>query len=511
MGWFDALRASSTESESAGAKAGMSRRARLLLGGLAMGALVAGGAAGDAILRGSGESHAASVSTTAPAIAGAPISFADVAARVKPAVVSVQVRVLNAEALAPGLPPGFGQDGPFGDLFRRFGLPDQPAPQAPREGLAQGSGFFISPDGYIVTNNHVVHDARSVTVTLDDGHTVNARVVATDPRTDLAVIKTESGSDYPFVRFASAEPRIGDWVLAVGNPFGLGGTVTAGIVSAHGRDIGEGPYDDFLQIDAPVNQGNSGGPSFNMNGEVVGINTAIYSPSGGNVGIAFAIPAATAQPIVATLEHGREIVRGYLGVTLQTVDQDIAHSLGLRDREGALVAGVAANGPAAHAGLREGDVITRAAGDRIADTRDLARIVAAHRPGSHLRFDLLRAGRRLEVNATLAEMPTADGTGKGKPPSAQSSDASAALGLTVAPAEGGGVQVLAIDPGSAAASHGLQPGDVILEAGGRACTNAADLEQAAAAARRSGRDAVLLRVQSGGQAHFVGLPLSNHG
>lgn len=327
------------------------------------------------------------------------MSFAALAERVKPAVVSVQTHIVEATA------PNDLYESPFGDFFRRYGLPFDAYPAPPREGLAQGSGFFVSSDGYVVTNNHVVRNAREVRVTLDDGKSVEARVVANDPRTDLALLKTKSGGGYPFVRFAKTEPRVGDWVLAVGNPFGFGGTVTAGIVSARGRNIGEGPYDDFLQIDAPVNRGNSGGPAFNLEGEVVGVNTAIYSPSGGNVGIAFAIPAAVAQPVVDALRRGGAVERGYLGVSLQALDDDLARSLGLRDARGALVAEINADGPAAKSGLRSGDVVLRANDVTIASTSDLARIVALRRPGSALHLEILRDGRKMSITVTLGAFP----------------------------------------------------------------------------------------------------------
>jgi serine protease Do len=504
MRWFDRLLRPEGGAER------HSGRTRLLISTALMAALVAGGAAGDALVRSAmSESQAAIAPQSGPAVSGAPATFADIAARVKPAVVSVQVRILNTDA--PQLAQGLDQASPFGDLFRHFGLPFEEPPVVPREGQAQGSGFFISPDGYIVTNNHVVANARGLTVTLDDGRTVAARVIAADPRTDLAVIKTVSGANYPFVSFTRTQPRIGDWVLAVGNPFGLGGTVTAGIVSANGRDIGEGPYDDFLQIDAPVNQGNSGGPAFNLNGEVIGINTAIYTPSGGSVGIAFAIPASTAQPIVEQLERGGQVSRGYLGVALQPVDDDIAHSLGLNGHDGALIASVTGDSPAARAGLRAGDIVTRAAGETVSDTRDLARIVAAHRPGSHIDLQFVRSGRRMDANVTLAAMPdNIDAISKGSSTPRLEGEDGAVLGLGVAPVEGG-LQVVSVDPSSAAAERGVSPGDIILEAGGRPCRRAADLESAVAAARRDGRGAVLLRVQSDGAAHFVGLPLSDQG
>src|SRR3954465_4038620 len=258
--------------------------------------------------------------------------------------------------------------------------------------MGQGSGFFISADGYAVTNNHVVDKAESVEVTTDDGKIHTAKVIGTDPRTDLALIKVEGGNDFPFVRLADQAPRIGDWVLAVGNPFGLGGTVTAGIVSARGRDIGAGPYDDFIQIDAPVNKGNSGGPTFDVDGNVIGVNTAIFSPSGGSVGIAFAIPAGTVKSVVAQLKDKGAVSRGWIGVQIQPVTTDIAESIGLNSAEGALVAEPQTNGPAAKAGIQAGDVITAVNGSAVKDARDLARQIGALAPGSAVNLKVWRKG-----------------------------------------------------------------------------------------------------------------------
>jgi len=286
----------------------------------------------------------------------APVGFADIVAKVKPAVISVRVKI-DGGSQTTGLgnneiPPGLRE------FFRRFGMPDMPnGPQGP-QGMprgghntitGQGSGFFITADGYAVTNNHVVEKAENVQVTTDDGKTHQAKVIGTDPRTDLALIKVEGGS-FPYVKLSDKTPRIGDWVIAVGNPFGLGGTVTAGIVSARGRDIGASAYDDFIQIDAPVNKGNSGGPTFDTDGNVIGVNTAIFSPSGGSVGIAFAIPAQTVESVVSQLKEHGAVTRGWIGVQIQPVTQDIADSLGLKKAEGALVAEPQANGPAVKAG-----------------------------------------------------------------------------------------------------------------------------------------------------------------
>jgi serine protease Do len=340
-------------------------------------------------------------------------SFADVIDRVKPAVVSVRVKVQNVAARdggrneqfsGPDLPPGH----PLERFFREFR--DQQGPRGdrpgPRQGRqSQGSGFFISGDGYLVTNNHVVDNATEVQVLMDDGRTLDAKVVGTDAKTDLALLKVEGGHDFPHVRLAANKARVGDWVIAVGNPFGLGGTVTAGIVSAQNRDIGAGPYDDFIQIDAPVNRGNSGGPTFNLAGEVVGVNTAIYSPSGGNVGIAFAIPAGTVEQVVASLKEQGSVTRGYVGVQMQPVTKEIAEAIGLKEPRGALVAEALKDGPAAKAGVRTGDTIVAVNGEPLKEAKDLSRKVAAVPPGKTLSLTLFRDGKERTVSVEVARQP----------------------------------------------------------------------------------------------------------
>src|SRR5688572_21820059 len=339
-----------------------------------------------------------------------PTGFADIVEKVKPAVISVRVKTrtetqqsLNEDELP------FPKGSPMDRFFRRFGSPDgsQP-PQAPRGrqfGSAQGSGFFISADGYAVTNNHVVEKASTVEVGTDDGKTYTAKVIGSDSRTDLALIKVDGGGSFPHVKLADTPPRIGDWVLAVGNPFGLGGTVTAGIVSARGRDIGAGPYDDFLQIDAPVNKGNSGGPTFNTEGSVIGVNTAIYSPSGGSVGIAFAIPAETVKTVVAQLKDKGKVARGWIGVQIQPVTKEIADSLNLKNNEGALVAEPQKNSPAVKAGIEAGDVIVSVDGNPVKDARELSRRIGGMAPGANIKLGILRKGSEKTINLTLGELP----------------------------------------------------------------------------------------------------------
>jgi serine protease Do len=456
-----------------------------------------------------------------------PIGFADIVERVKPSVISVKVNI--AQKLVKDDTSGddspFQPGSPMERFFRRFGGPDGLPPGlrgGPRGGgraiTGQGSGFFISSDGYAVTNNHVVDGADKVEVTTDDGKTYSAKVIGTDPRTDLALIKVEGGSNFPFAKLSDAKPRIGDWVLAVGNPFGLGGTVTAGIVSASGRDIGNGPYDDFIQIDAPVNKGNSGGPAFDTNGEVMGVNTAIYSPSGGSVGIAFSIPANTVKSVVAQLKDKGTVSRGWIGVQIQPVTSDIADSLGLKKAEGALVAEPQANGPAAKAGIESGDVITAVNGESVKDARELARTIGGLPPGNSVKLNVLHKGQDKVVNLTLGQLPNtleakADTDNSDKGGATRGTDVPK-LGLTVAPANSvagagkDGVVVTEVDPKSAAAERGFKEGDVILEVAGKSVTSAGDVRDAITAARNDSKNSVLMRVKSGGSSRFVAVPLA---
>jgi serine protease Do len=390
-----------------------SRRRAKWLGAAAVAALMAGGAVGSGMVA-PAPAHAELRSLAQPV---AMPSFADVIDRVKPAVVSVRVKVQQAafrdsedgpQFSMPDLPDGH----PLERFFRQFreredaprGRGGRPEPR--QFGQSQGSGFFVSADGYLVTNNHVVENGAEVQVVMDDGRTLDAKVVGSDAKTDLALLKVE-GSDFPHVRLASAKARVGDWVLAVGNPFGLGGTVTAGIVSAQHRDIGAGPYDDFIQIDAPVNRGNSGGPTFNLAGEVVGVNTAIFSPSGGNVGIAFAIPASTVDRIVTSLKDKGEVTRGFIGVQMQPVTREIAEAIGLKDAKGALVAEPLKDSPAAKAGIRSGDTIVAVDGRRIDEAKDLSRAIADTAPGKKVSLTVFRNGEERTVTLEVGRQPKA--------------------------------------------------------------------------------------------------------
>ncbi|HEY6025761.1 MAG TPA: Do family serine endopeptidase [Pseudolabrys sp.] len=448
----------------------------------------------------------------------APVGFADIVAKVKPAVISVRVRIdgdkqtsnTNGAATPNEIPPGLR------DFFRRFGMPDMPnGPQGHGGGviMGQGSGFFISADGYAVTNNHVVEKADSVKVITDDGKTHTAKVIGTDPRTDLALIKVDGGA-FPYVKLADNTPRIGDWVLAVGNPFGLGGTVTAGIVSARGRDIGASAYDDFIQIDAPVNKGNSGGPAFDTDGNVIGVNTAIYSPSGGSVGIAFAIPADTVKTVIAQLKDHGHVTRGWIGVQIQTVTPDIADSLGLKKAEGALVAEPQANSPAAKAGIKAGDVITMVDGKPVKDSRDLAKTIGAMAPGAKIALTVIQNGSEKNLSLTLGQLPNEK---EAKNTTDDNNGSNAAdigkLGLTLAPATrvqgagDNGVVVTGVDTSGVAAEHGFSTGDVILEISGKSVSTPGDVRNAIGVARKDGRKNVLMRVKSGDNTRFVALPI----
>ncbi|MCX7347610.1 MAG: DegQ family serine endoprotease [Alphaproteobacteria bacterium] len=431
--------------------------------------------------------------------------FGDLVDRVMPAVISVEVKFTNASASedqseAPQMPEGMPEQ--FRDFFKKFGegQGQQPMPRGP--GMAQGSGFVISADGYAVTNNHVVKDADEVSVKLRDGTELPAEVIGTDPKTDLALIKIKSDKPLATVKFAKTEPRVGDWVMAVGNPFGLGGTVTTGIISARGRDIGAGPYDDFLQIDAAINRGNSGGPAFNLEGEVIGINTAIFSPSGGSVGIGFAIPASTAETIIGSLRETGAVTRGWLGVQIQPVTEDLAEGLGLEEAKGAVISDVTEKSPALDAGLKSGDTILKVDGQEVKDARDLARKVAKVKPGTSVPVTIVRDGKEQEIAVKIGVMPGEDqmAAAKGDKSGADLKD----LGLKVVPAEdGAGVTVTEVAPDSAAAERGLRPGDVILEVAGSEVHNPADVRDAMKA---SGKKRVLMLVKSGDSQRFIALP-----
>jgi serine protease Do len=474
-------------------------------------AIVASGAVGAALYEGQ---PALAQTAKAPIAvdAQAPATFADVVDQVKPAVVAVSVRVENARAEIDG--PSQLENVPpqLRELFRRFGdngMPGQGRGERPQIRQGVGSGFFISADGYVVTNNHVVDGAKTVQVTTDDGRTLDAKVIGADPKTDVALLKVTEGGSFPFVKLAKASPRVGDWVVAIGNPFGLGGTVTSGIVSARGRDIGAGPYDDFLQIDAPINKGNSGGPTFNLQGEVVGMNTAIYSPSGGSVGLAFAVPAATVQTVVDQLQQDGRVSRGYLGVQIQPLTKELAQGFGLSTERGALVASTQDGTPAEKAGLKSGDVITAVDGEPVANARELTRKIGALKPGAKAEITYLRDGKERTATVALASQP---GEKEAKAAPSRSDDGLPRLGLELAPArEGEGVAVAAVDPDGPAAQKGVKEGDVILEVGGQAVSKPADVKAGLEAAHKAGKAAVLLRVKSKEGTRFVAIAMPKAG
>ena len=451
-----------------------------------------------------------------------PTSFADVVDHVRSAVVSVKVKVTetaeNAEADGDGeggqglpqLKPGDPLERFFKQFGERGGKQFQ-RPSKPHSSQAQGSGFFISPDGYVVTNNHVVEHATDVQLVTDDGKTLAAKVIGTDKKTDLALLKVSEKGEFPFVKWAEKAPRVGDWVIAVGNPFGLGGTVTAGIVSARGRDIGAGPYDDFLQIDAPVNRGNSGGPTFNGNGNVVGVNTAIFSPSGGSVGIGFAIPAEVAQRVVKDLETKGLVSRGWIGVQIQPVTSEIAESLGLKNNKGALVAEAQPSGPAASAGIKSGDVILGVDGEKVDGPRELARKIASLGPDAKADLTFWHDGAEKNASVKLGTLPNNDQVAKADIEGDTSKSMVASLGLQLAPAASipgagkVGVVVSDVDPDGAAAQKGLKVGDVILEAAGQGVSSPKDVTTAISAAKKDGRKAILLRVKNDQGTRFVAI------
>ncbi|MEQ1521405.1 MAG: Do family serine endopeptidase [Aestuariivirga sp.] len=432
--------------------------------------------------------------------------FADLVDRVMPAVISVEVKYANAADREGEAAPREQQFEEFFNQFPQFRnqLPPGFEHRRPRGGAAMGSGFLISADGYAVTNNHVVQDADEVTVKIQGGTELKAEVIGTDPKTDLALIKIKSDKPFTFVNFAQAPARVGDIVMAVGNPFGLGGSVTTGIVSARGRDIGSGPYDDFLQIDASINKGNSGGPAFNLQGEVIGVNTAIFSPSGGSVGIGFAIPAEITQDVIASLKESGSVTRGWLGVQIQPVTEEIAESLGLASAKGAIVSDVTEDSPALAAGFKPGDTILKADGTDISDARDLSKKVARFAPGKSVNVDIVRDGKPMTVTVKIGTMPN-DKRMASRGGNQDSADL-ASLGLKLGPAEdGAGVKIVEVAPNSVADEQGLKPGDIILEVAGNDVNGPSDVKNAL---KDAGKSRVLMLVRSGENQRFLALPLA---
>jgi serine protease Do len=455
-----------------------------------------------------------------------PDSFADLAERLLPSVVNISTSQTVERREMPEI-PNFPEGSPFEDFFRDFfeNREGQGGPRPPRRATSLGSGFIIDGDGHIVTNNHVIEGADEITVILSDDTNLPAEVVGRDERTDLALLKVDTDLDLPTVDWGDSDAmRVGDWVIAIGNPFGLGGTVTAGIISARSRDINAGPYDDFIQTDASINRGNSGGPMFNLDGQVIGVNTAIFSPSGGSVGIGFAIPSTMARNVIDQLREFGRTRRGWLGVRIQTVTPEIAEGLGLDEPRGALVASVTPEGPAAEAGIEPGDVVVQFDGREVEEMRELPRIVAETRVGKEVNLQVWRSGEIETLQVTLGELEAAEEQGllasgseeEGGAPSTQSLDE---LGLTLAPVSPElreqygidesveGVVITEVAGGSAAEEKGLMPGEVILEVGQEPVATPDEVVARIDDAREAGRRSVLLLVEREGDLRFVALSI----
>ena len=501
---------------------GFSRKLGAVAAAVALTALAGG--AGALTMIDSPTAQPSQPGSAMPRTTGLPASFSQIIAEISPAVVNVQVERQVAElspsngefdSMAPQMRRFFERhfdDDRFGGREFRFG----PRPPHGPNVTGIGSGFIIDPDGLIVTNDHLVRGADKITVTTESGREYIAEPVGRDPKTDLTLLKIEGDGDLPAVAFAKRDANVGDWVIAIGNPFGLGHTATTGIVSARHRSIGAGPYDDFLQIDAPINRGNSGGPVFNIDGEVVGINTAIFSPNGGSVGIGFAIPASLARDVVAELEDDGTVERGWLGVQIQQVGKDIAASVGLDRAAGAIVASVVDGSPAAEAGLKSGDVILGVNGNAIENMRQLPRVIAALQAGDKAELAVWRDGREIEVTVEIAELQESAAAATGSMPAAESR----MLGLELAPLDEEaralydidgaveGVVVTKVKRSSAAAAKGVRSGDVVVTVAGMPVKTPADV---ASAIKRSGeqkRTAVLVQLERRNSRRLVALPLS---
>lgn len=452
-----------------------------------------------------------------------PDGFADLSARLIPAVVNISTtqKITKEEAAKDGpmqpLPPGHSMED-FNEFFKNFMQPYQ----EDRDVTSLGSGFIVDPSGIIVTNNHVIADAEEITVSLDDNSQYKATLVGKDTKTDLAVLKIEAKKALPYVNFGDSDgARVGDWVIAIGNPYGLGGTVTAGIISARARDINAGPFDDFLQTDAAINRGNSGGPMFNMKGEVVGINTAIFSPTGGSVGIGFAVPSALAEPIIKQLREGKKITRGWLGVKIQAVSPEIAESLGMKEPKGALVVGMTPNSPAKKAKIESGDVIVRFNGKDIDSMRKLPRVVAETPIGKEVEIEVIRNGKLKRLDVTVGKMDESEEKkpAEEKPSETPARKGETVLGMQLTPltdeirseyglaANTRGILIMEMKEGSTAQKKGIEAGDVIVEAGQKPMRTVSDFKDAITYVKDMKRKSILLYILRDGETLFLALPI----
>jgi serine protease Do len=447
---------------------------------------------------------------------GAPFSFADLVERVSPAVVTVTVeeQVSQQAGINPDDLPE-----PFRDFFNQFGDGGHQF-SAPRKAVAMGSGFIIDKAGYIVTNNHVVANGKKVTVKLPDGREFDAKVIGTDEATDVALLKVKADKALPIVEFGDdRQVRVGDWVIAVGNPFGLSNTVTAGIISSIGRNVGDGPYTDFLQIDAPINRGNSGGPTFDLQGKVIGMNSMIYSPSGGSVGIGFAIPSSTVRDVVAQLQaHGR-VARGWLGVQIQNVTPEIAASVGSNEIKGAIVASVVPGGPAAKAGLHQGDLVFAVNGKSVQDSRDLTRRVASLPAGAKAAFTVVRDGSQKTISVTIGQRQEDKVASASPAPHGEVASTGEAMGLGLVAVTAdvrreynlddnvNGVLITKVDPDSDAANKDIQPGDVLQSVANKTVHTPQEVKAQIASAAAAGRKSVLVLLTGSSGQRFVALKI----
>ena len=472
---------------------------------------------------------AAGVAIAAPVNSNAagvvPPSFADTIDKLSPAVVNIstsQIVKPADEVAPPAFPPGSGFEG-----FNEYLSQQYKAKIKPKKATSLGSGFIIDPSGIIVTNNHVIGNGEDIKITLHDNTELKAKVLGRDTRVDIAVLKVDIGRKLPSVQFGDSDDvRVGDWILAIGNPYGLGGSVSAGIISARARDINVGPFDDFLQTDAAINRGNSGGPMFDLSGKVIGINTAIFSPTGSNVGIGFAMPSALVEPVIKQIIQYGKSRRAWMGVKIQTMTKEIAQSLGLKEPKGALILEVNDNGPAEKAGLKEGDVITSINGQPVSNMRKLPRIVAEKQIGEKINVEYMRGGKTLTTTATLGEL---DGD---KDAAAETKEAAPAPKKAIAKSEvkrligiemveinhdlarrydlptEKGLLVSAVNPDGGAAEQGITEGNIIVKANNEPVSKISELEEAVANAKKQGRSSILLLVMGGDETRFVAVPLN---